>query len=220
VGVAKVDVADSGVSAFNGALAVGGVSLSADATHVFFVNTTGMQSSLQDCVVSGPDAGTCNSPSGGGRYLQQAAADSRFMFFDLTGADIMQAGLYIDDFQSNSANIFTTDLAYGLAVDGTWAYWTVQTTLLSDGGATYTLRRTLEASPGTNVQTVATNLASSAFATDGADVYYWNGAAIVSKPVAGGATKTLASASAFVQIAVGGGLLVWTDGATIWGLVL
>jgi len=30
----------------------------------------------------------------------------------------------------------------------------------------------------------------------------------------------LAAASGFVQIAVGGGLLVWTDGATIWGLVL
>jgi len=68
------------------------------------------------------------------------------------------------------------------------------------------------------VQIVAADLAAAAFATDGANAYYWNGSSVVSKPVAGGTATRLSPTTTFAQIAVGGGLLVWTDGATIWGL--
>ncbi|MBV9949450.1 MAG: hypothetical protein JOZ69_21590, partial [Myxococcales bacterium] len=182
VGLATVDVADSGVSVIPGAVAVSGVSLNATATHLFFVNVTGTQGSLNDCAISGTTAGTCTGVVGGGRFFNQTAADGAMLFFDLTGANTMQAGLYLDTIATNMSNIFTTDTAQSLALDGTWAYWTI----LNDGGATYSIRRTLESAPGTSVQTVAADLSSAAFATDGANAYYWNGSSVVSKPVAGG----------------------------------
>jgi hypothetical protein len=216
VGLATVDVADSGTSAISGALAVSAVSLNPAATHLFFVDITGTQGSLNDCPISGLDVGTCVGVVGGGRFLAQTAAGNAYMLFDLTGADTQQAGLYLDTISTNVANIFATDTAQSLAVAGTWAYWTVQ----NDGGATYAIRRTLESAPTTVAQTPVSVVASSAFASDGVNVYYWTGSAVAAKPVSGGAETTLAAASGFVQIAVGGGLLVWTDGATIWGLVL
>ena len=216
VGLAKLGLADSGTSAFPGALAVNAVSLNAAATHLFFVNVTGTQGSLNDCLVNGLDAGACVGVVGGGRFVGQTAADNGYLFFDLTGANTLQAGLYIDVISTNTANIFTTEMAQSLAVDGTWAYWTVP----NDGGPTYSMRRTLESGPGSVIQTVAGNLGSKAFATDGANVYYWTGSAVAAKPVAGGTEVSLAPASSFVDVAVSRGLLVWTDGTTIWGLVL
>jgi hypothetical protein len=216
VGLAAVDVADSGVSAIAGALAINAISLNAAATHLFFVDVTGTQGSLNDCPISGRDAGTCLGVVGGGRFLAQTAADNANLFFDLTGANTLQGGLYLDTISSNTASIFTVDMAQSLAVDGTWAYWTTQ----NDRGTSYTIDRTLESAPTTSLQTVVTTLASSAFATDGLNVYYWTGSAVASKPVAGGTETTLAATSGLVQVAVGGGLLVWTDAATIWGLVL
>jgi hypothetical protein len=213
IGLATVDVADSGTPVIAGALAVGAVSLNAAATHVFYVDTTGTQSSLNDCLIGGLDAGACVGVLGGGRFLGQTAADSTYLFFEFMGANPY---LYIDTISTNTANMFAIEMAQSLAVDGTWAYWTV----LNDGGASYTIQRTLESNPGLGIQTVVGTLASSAFATDAVNVYYWTGSAIASKPVAGGAETILAPASSFLEIAVGGGLLVWTDGATIWGLVL
>ncbi len=215
LGLATVDVAGSGVSVRQGALSVNAVSLNASATHVFYVDVTGTQGSLSDCIVSGREAGACVGVAGSGRFLGQTAADGAHLFFDLTGSGTsMQAGLYIDDIATNTANIFSTASAQSVAVDGTWAYWSE----LDDGGPTYVLRRTLDAAPGTVVQTVTGTMASPAFATDGANAYYWTGTAIVSKPVAGGMETTLAPLTQLVHIAVGGGLLVWTDGLTIWGL--
>jgi hypothetical protein len=217
VGLATVDMADSGTSVIPGAAGISGVSLNAAATHVFFVNTTGTQSSLNDCPISGRAAGgPCVGIGDTGRFLAQTAADNAYLFFDLTGANTSQAGLYIETIGSTTPNIFTTDVAQSVAVDGSWAYWTE----LIDAGGPYTILRTSESNPGVVVQTVAASLASRAFATDGANVYYWTGSAVVSKPVAGGIQAILAPASAFSEIAVGGGLLVWTDQATIWGLVL
>ncbi len=217
LGLATVDYAGSGTSVVSGALSVGAVSLNASATHVFYVDITGTQGSLNDCRVNGREAGACAGVAGGGRFLAQTAADGAHMLFDMTGSGTsQQAGLYVDDIATNTANIFSPAVAQSLAVDGSWAYWSEQ----NDGGTSYTLYRTLEAAPGTVVQTLASNLASSAFATDAANVYYWTGSAVVSKPVAGGAETSLAPASSFVQIATGGGLLVWTDGATISGVVL
>jgi hypothetical protein len=43
---------------------------------------------------------------------------------------------------------------------------------------------------------------------------------VSSQPAGGGKVATLAPATSVTQIAVGGGLLVWTDGMTISGLVL
>ncbi|MDP9151351.1 MAG: hypothetical protein M3O36_15625, partial [Myxococcota bacterium] len=215
LGLATVDVAGSGASVRQGALSVNAISLNASATHVFYVDVTGTQGSLNDCVVSGREAGACVGVAGSGRFLAQTAADDAHLFFDLTGSGTsMQAGLYIDDLATSTANIFSTAAAQSVAVDGTWAYWSE----LDDGGPTYVLRRTLEAAPGTVVQTVTGAMASPAFATDGANAYYWTGTAIVSKPVAGGAETTLAPFTQLVHVAVGGGLLVWTDGVTIWGL--
>jgi hypothetical protein len=215
VGLATVDVADSGVFAFAGAVAVGAVSLNSLGTHVFFVNTTGTQSDLNDCMFSGVVAGTCTGVGDTGRFLAQTAADGTYLFYDLTSAET-QPGLYIDVIASHSASIFSPAAAASLAVDGTWAYWTVA----NDGGTTYTIDRTLEATPDQVQATQATHLAASPFATDGVNLYYWNGTSIVSRPVGGGPETVLAAATSLVQIAVGGGLLVWTDGATISGIVL
>jgi hypothetical protein len=216
VGLATVDVANSGVSAIPGAVAVNAISLTPAATHLFYVDITGTQGSVNDCMINGRDAGTCLGVAGGGRFLAQTAADSTSMFFYVVGANTLQAGLYLDTISTNTVGIFGVDVPQTLAVDGTWAYWTTT----NDGGATYTIHRTIESAPTTLAQTVAVDLRASAFATDGANVYYWTGSAIISKPVAGGPETTLAPSTAFTQIAVGGGLLVWTDGATIWALVL
>jgi hypothetical protein len=217
VGLATVDMANSGTSAIPGAAALYGVSLNATATDVFFVNRTGMQASIDDCPISGRDAGACVGVGGAGLFLTQTAADSLYMFFDLiAGATTEQPGLYLTNISTKATSIFTPAQAQSLANDGSWAYWTE----VNDAATTYTIYRTLESAPGTVLQTVVGASASSAFATDGVNVYYWTGSAIASKPVGGGLQTTLAPASSFVQIAAGGGLLVWTDGATIWGLVL
>jgi hypothetical protein len=217
VGLAAVDIANSGTSAIQGAAAVNAVSLNAAATRVFFVNVSGTQGFIDDCPISGRDAGPCVEVGGAGRFLAQTAADSLYMFFNLTaGATTEQPGLYIVTISTQATSIFSTDQAQSLANDGSWAYWTQ----LNDGASTYAIYRTLESAPGTVLQTVVSAIASRAFATDGVNVYYWTGSAVASKPVGGGAETTLAPASSFVQIAVGGGLLVWTDGTTIWGLVL
>jgi hypothetical protein len=217
VGLATVDMANSGNSVTPGAVAVNGVSLNTAATHVFFVNISGTQGSLNDCPVSGGTVGACVGVGGGGRFLAQTAADSLYMFFNLTaGATTEQPGLYIATIATRATTIFLTDNAQSVANDGSWAYWTE----MNDGASTYAIFRTLESAPGTVLQTVVGTIASSAFATDGVNVYYWTGSAVASKPVSGGAETVLAQASGFTQIAVGGGLLVWTDGATIWGLVL
>jgi hypothetical protein len=215
VGLAAVDVPDSGRSAISGALAVNALSMNLAATHVFYVDITGTRGSLNDCVISGLDAGACTGVASG-RFLGQTAADNGYLFFDLTGADTQQAGLYLDPLTTNTADIFDTEVAQSVAVDGTWAYWAVA----NDGGTSFAIHRTLESAPGSVLQTVATDLASTAFATDGVHVYYGTGSSIVSKPVGGGPETPLAPASGLLGVATGGGLLVWTDGTTIWGLVL
>ncbi len=216
VGLASVDVANSGAAVFSGTVAVSAISLNHSGTRVVYVNAHGTASDLVDCALVGRTAGPCGPGVGGGRFAAQTASDDSYVFFDLTQANISpsQAGLYLATIKTDVANIFTTDVAASLAVDGTWAYWTVQT-----GGA-FAVKRTLEASPGAQLQTPVASTASHAFATDGANVYYWTGAAVAARPVAGGPEKILASASAFTEIAVGAGLLVWTDGATISGIVL
>ncbi|HZU84225.1 MAG TPA: hypothetical protein VE987_14950, partial [Polyangiaceae bacterium] len=64
LGLATADVADSGTSALAGAVALEAVSLNAAATHVFFVNVTGTQGSLEDCPVSGLAVGSCAGVGG------------------------------------------------------------------------------------------------------------------------------------------------------------
>jgi hypothetical protein len=219
VGLAAVDEADSGVSVLPGGVLVSGISLNTAATHVFWVNRTGTQASLNDCAIAGrtADASACAGVGDTGLFLGQTAADSTYLLYDLTAGNTEMAGLYLDTIGlAGGWSIFTTDKAASLAVDGTWAYWTV----LNEGGTTYAIRRTLESSPTTIAQTPVSSTPSSAFATDGTNVYYWTGSAIAAKPVSGGAVTSLATASAYTQIAVGGGLLVWTEGTTIWGLVL
>jgi len=141
------------------------------------------------------------------------------MLFDLTGSDTGSGpgspGLYVYDSMTLASSQFSADTsAQSLAVDGTWAYWT------DPVGSTFTVSRVPEALP-TTVQTTATGLATSAFAVDGTYIYYQSGSTIVSKPAAGGSTTTLANASGSItHMAVGGGLLVWTDGTTIFGVAL
>ena len=221
VGIAQVDVADSGIALIPGTLAVSAVSMNPNATHLFYANSHGTMSDLNDCTISPGDAGPCTGV-GGGRFGNETAADSTYMFFDLTGADVFpaQSGLYLDTvgatIGADNPTIFTTAVAQSLAVDGTWAYWTESL----DGGAPSVMHRTLESAPGTSLQTPVDVMAAPAFATDGANVYYWNGTNVVSRPTGGGPETVIAPAVAFTQIAVGGGLLVWTDGTRINGVVL
>jgi hypothetical protein len=215
VGLAKVDVANSGAPVYQGGVAVNAVSMNPAGTHLFYVDTTGTQSDLNDCPLN-PDAGACRGVGDTGRFLAQTAADNNYLLFDLTAGNIAQPGLYLDVISSNTSGIFDPDRAQSLAVDGTWAYWTE----MNDAGSTYVIHRVLESSPNTSLQTPVSSIASSAFATDGTNLYYWTGSAVASFPAAGGVEKTLAPATKFVEIAVGGGLLVWTDGNAISGLVL
>jgi hypothetical protein len=218
VGIAAVDMANSGAAVFPGTLAVSAISLNHSGTRVIYVNAHGTASDLFDCALVGRTAGACGPGVGGGRFAAQTAADDSYVFLDLTQANIIpsQSGLYLATIKTDVASIFITDVAASLAVDGTWAYWTVSI----GGGATYAVKRTLEASPGTQLQTPVASIASHAFATDGANVYYWTGSAVAARPVAGGSETILAPATTFTEIAVGGGLLVWTDGATISGIAL
>lgn len=220
VGIAAVDVADSGVPLIAGTVGISGISLGKAGTHVFYVDTHGTSADLIDCTVFPGDAGPCVGVSGG-RFASETAADDTYMFFDLTGSSGPQPGLYLDRIDTaisvDNPNIFSTiTTAQSLRVDGTWAYWTEAV----DGGPGFTVHRTLESAPGTSLQTPVSPIAAKSFATDGTNVYYWTGTNIASRPVAGGSETTIAPASTFVDIAVGGGLLVWTDGTTINGLEL
>ncbi|MGH7284738.1 MAG: hypothetical protein ACRELY_24700, partial [Polyangiaceae bacterium] len=143
---------------------------------------------------------------------------------DLTGADIFPAndGLYMykigDPLNAGNPQQFTSpaEVASSVAVDGTWAYWTESI----DGGPEFVVHRTQEATPDSTFQTPVDVIASAAFATDGVNIYYWNGTNVASRSVSGGPETIIAPASAFTQIAVGGGLVVWTDGSTINGAIL
>ena len=221
VGIAKADAPDSGVPVAPGGNAIDAISLSTSASHVFFINHGGTQASLDDFILADGGAG---SGAGSGRFLSALASDDTYVFFDLTGADIFPAnpGLYMykigDPLDAGNPSQFTSgsEVASSVAVDGTWAYWTESI----DGGPAYLVHRTLEATPNTSFQTPVPLIASPAFATDGTNVFYWTGTNIASRSVSGGPETIIAPASAIVDIAVGGGLLVWTDGATIDGVVL
>lgn len=221
VGIAKVDEADSGVAMAPAGQAVDALSLSKSGAHVFYINHGGTMASLDDYILADGGSGT---GAGGGQFLRALASDDTYLFFDLTGADIFpaNAGLYMykigDALTAGNPEQFTSpaEVASSVAVDGTWAYWTESI----DGGPAYVVQRTLEATPNVAFQTPIDFIAAPAFATDGVNLYYWNGTSVASRSVAGGPETVIAPAAAFKEIAVGGGLLVWTDGFTINGLVL
>lgn len=220
VGFAKVDTADSGAAVYPfGGTAVTAVSLNPQGTRVFFNQIGGTQGSLSNCPVSPVDAGGCVGVGGSGRFLAQTAADDTYFFYDFTQSDNVPPGLYLVTYANGAGpGLFTNHVAASLATDGTFAYWTE---IDSDGAPRYTLLRTPEATPNTLPQTVASELPSSAFATDGVNVYYPTTSAIAFRPVGGGAEKPIALTTTVMKhVAVGGGLLVWTDGPTIWGAVL
>jgi hypothetical protein len=80
-----------------------------------------------------------------------------------------------------------------------------------------------EANPGAVTTVVPSGVYDYTFATDGAKVYYSDGQHIWSVAAGGGGAATqlaTSNAAGIGQMAVSGKLLVWTNGATIWGLVL
>lgn len=212
VGIAHVDEADSGVALIPGTNAIESVSLSTSAGHVFYVDKTGTTGNLYDSTISPGDAGTRVALVSSARFGVDVAADDAHMFFEE-----QLSGLYVETIGTGTAQFAPpTSTAAHFAVDGTWAYWSES----DDGGLLHSVHRTLESSAGTQMQTPVDTIHGSSFATDGANIYYWDGASVLSRPVAGGPDTTVAPATALTQIAVGGGLLVWTDGAQINGLVL
>jgi hypothetical protein len=218
VGIASIDVADSGAPLLLGAVAVDGVSLTPDGTRVFYVDTTGTQSNLQSCALHGRDAGACVGVGYNGRFFSRTAADLHTMFYVQTQiATTGAVGFYLNAVGTTNISQFSAATnAASLAVDGTWAYWTDPV----DAGTAYEVQRTLESSPTSGYQVVVSHMPSAVFTTDGVNVYYPTGSAINAQPVAGGPSKTLAPATGVVAMAVGGGLLVWSDGASITGMVL
>jgi hypothetical protein len=222
VGLALEGQSQSGVGVIGGTNAISGVAMNGGATTVYYVSENGTQWDLATCPIKGKAAnGACGGgPGFSGRFLTQLAADARYMVFDVTQSGTPSGpgspGLYVYDSMTMASSQFSSDTsAQSLADDGTWAYWT------DASGTTFDLSRVPEALPTSSLQTPATGLATPAFAVDGTYVYYQSGTTIVSKPAAGGSATTLANASAKVtQMAVGGGLLVWTDGSTIFGVVL
>jgi hypothetical protein len=210
LGFATVDHPDSGQVAYTGGLLINAVSMSPSGGHVFYFQRNGTQGSLMACPLTGQTLGTCASPNGG-VVLDQTAGDDSFMAYDLLGT-----GLFMDTISSNMQNQFSGLDAPSLAVDGTWVYWT-QT---NDGGATYSINRALESPAGSSFETPIPSVPSPVFVTDGTKLYYFDGASVSSQPAGGGVVATLAPATTVTQMAVGGGLLVWTDGTTISGIVL
>ncbi len=210
IGFATVDMPDSGQVAYTGGLILDALSMSPSAGHVFFFQRNGTQGSLMACPVTGHTIGTCASPNGG-VVLDQTAADDSFMAYDVLGT-----GLFMDTISSNAQNQFSGFDAPSLAVDGTWVYWTQA----NDGGASYAINRALESPAGSSPQTPIPSVASPVFATDGTKLYYFTGSSVSSQPVGGGTATTLAPSTSVAQMAVGGGLLVWTDGMTISGVIL
>jgi hypothetical protein len=210
LGFATVDHPNSGQVAYSGGLLINAVSLSPSGGHVFYFQRNGTMGSLMACPLTGLTLGTCASPNGG-LVLDQTAGDDSYMAYDLLGT-----GLFMDTISSNAQNQFSGLDAQSLAVDGTWVYWTQA----NDGGASYSINRALESPAGSSFQTPIPSVASPVFATDGTNLYYFTGSSVSSQPVGGGTITTLASTGGLAQLAVGGGLLVWTDGQTIWGVVL
>jgi hypothetical protein len=210
LGFATVDHPDSGQVAYTGGLLINAVSMSPSGGHVFYFQRNGTMGSLMACPLTGQTIGTCASPNGG-VVLDQTAGDDSYMAYDLLGT-----GLFMDTISSNAQNQFSGFDTSSLAVDGTWVYWTST----NDGGASYAINRALESPAGASGQTPIPSVASPVFATDGKNLYYFSGSSVSSQPAGGGAVTPLAPASSVTQMAVGGGLLVWTDGMTISGLVL
>jgi hypothetical protein len=210
LGFATVDHPDSGQVAYTGGLLISAVSMSPSGGHVFYFQRNGTQGSLMACPLTGQTIGTCASPSGG-VVLDQTAGDDSFMAYDSLGT-----GLFVDTISSNMQNQFSGLDTQSLAVDGTWVYWT-QT---NDGGATYSINRALESPAGSSFETPIPSVPSPVFATDGTNLYYFDGSSVSAQPAGGGVVATLAPATTVTQMAVGGGLLVWTDGKTISGIVV
>lgn len=107
-----------------------------------------------------------------------------------------------------------------LAVDGAYVYWT-------QGAVTSSaIYRTSQASPGAATTVVSSGVFAFTFATDGTNVYYADpGNMLWSAPAAGGGTPTMLAPSHGAQgvgtsLSVANRLMVWTDRATIWGMVV
>jgi hypothetical protein len=197
------------------------VAVSMDSTdnHFFFSDFGGVGSagaSIVDCVFTnqGGPCGAVAQLTPSSSLLLQTVADGTYMFYEFT-----QAGLYRETIGTRSVSLAIAGAqASSLALDGTYVYW-AQGTIASS--AVY---RTSEANPGTVTAIVPNGVYDYTFATDGSRVYYSDGTHILSIPAAGGGTASqlaLAHGAAGIgQLAIGGKLLVWTDGATIWGMVL
>jgi hypothetical protein len=191
----------------------GGLSLDSTATHIFFVDTASAPTTyVRDCLFTtqgGP--GIVQTLSG--TVLMQTVADANYMFYAFP-----QAGIYRDTIATFSASPAVSGAsANSLAVDGTSVYWT-QGTIASS-----TVYRASEANPGAVTTVIPSGVYDYTFATDGVKVYYSDGQHIWSVPAGGGGTAmqlATSNAAGIGQMAVSGKLLVWTDGATIWSLVL
>lgn len=222
LGLAAADVGDSGVPYYPGGVAIDSVSLDPNAGEVFFVNVEGTQGSLMKCPINsthGITGGTCSSLTGGGRFLDQTAADSTYLFYSFQSGGASPSGLFLDVFNGDGGGQISSLRTNSLAVGGGYAYWTQA----EDGGTTYSVQRLLETTGASGSQlTAAQHLSTEVFTTDGTTVFYGNATGLVSRPAAGGTVTTIAAGVTPAAIAVGGGLLVWTDstGSTISGLVL
>jgi hypothetical protein len=212
--VATVGLSNSAATTGCGAGGTGGgLSMDSTATHIFFVDTGSAPTTyVRDCIFAS-QGGPGIVQTFSGTVLMQTVADANYMFYAFP-----QAGIYRDTIATfTAAPAVVGAPANSLAVDGTYVYWT-QGTIASS-----TVYRASEANPGAVTTVVPSGVFDYTFATDGAKVYYSDGQHIWSVPAGGGGTAmqlAMANAEGIGQVAVSGKLLVWTDGATIWGMIL